>query len=66
MTEPGLYDLSRIKYTLLKERNKAPAVIVHSMHERLFMEVTTEKNFSKPHKPVVVQPKVSIEADLLA
>mgnify|MGYP003507464377 CR=1 FL=1 len=39
-TEPGLHDLSCIKYTLLKEGNKTPAVITHNMYERIYMEVT--------------------------
>jgi hypothetical protein len=45
-----LYDLSRIKYILHKEKNKAPAVIIHNTYERIYMEVSSEKSFSKPTK----------------
>jgi hypothetical protein len=41
VTDSGLYDLSKIKYVLHKEKNKAPAVIIHNVYERIYMEVTS-------------------------
>ena len=61
VTDAGLYDRSRIRYVLHKERNKAPIVIMHNIHEHIYMEVTNEKSFSKPKQP---QP-VEMTSDLL-
>lgn len=62
VTDAGLYDLSRIRYVLHKERNKAPIVIMHSIYEHIYLEVHSEKTFTKAkhlqHAPIAPTPPV--------
>lgn len=60
MFEHGIFDMSKIRYKLFKEKAKSPITIMHSQFENLFIEVVSDGMISKSETKSMV-----VSSDLL-